>query len=809
VLTKPSFRSILGDFMHVPFRRLAIGAALSMAFAAPALAQTTTFNVPAQDVTSAVRQLARQARIQIMVSGRVAEGRRTQAVAGAMTVDQALARMLADTGLAAQMTGAGTYVIVASKSASAGDGAVMAAADPADTGISDVVVTAQRRREAQQSVPISLSAFNGDSVRDYRLQSLRDVSRLTPGLLVSSFSVASPIIAVRGASNTFNQIGANKPVGILIDDVFIARNSAAAFELFGIDSIQVLRGPQGTLFGRNVTGGVIAVDSGRPAYDRSRLDLQFSGGSYNTLNADALADVALARTASVRIAGAVRRHDGYGRDRLTGQALDDQDSASARGQIRVALTDPLELLIGADYATDRTGGRTLSSIGAGNDGDRRTSETGFPQGFTRRQGGVSGRLFWDTPLGELTSITAWRRSRAIDIYSNVGANYRFLTGPQSQAVSDDRDRVTTFSQEVRFATTRWDRGDAVIGAYVANEDATRQLGSKAFAAITGATVTDQLADAAVTSRTFAVFADGTFRPVGWLALKVGGRYTWDRKEADLIRTDYRNAANNFSGLGQTASWERFTPRAVVELTPLRNLMAYASYSRGYTAGGFNTEAATLAAFRSGYDPETVDNYELGFKSDWLDRRLRLNVTAFHMRYRDKQELYFDNLTRILNIYNAGRATMRGVEAEVQLRPARWLNLGATYGYLDTRYDDFVIPGGVNNTGNRLGSAPRHKLSLSGNWDVPVGAVRIVGNAVYSYTSNYYTGATADPGLFIRSYDLVNGQIGIASRDDRFRVAIFARNLFDKDYLLIPSTQVVRAEYLGEPRTIGVTVNAKF
>ncbi|CAN5212176.1 TonB-dependent receptor [soil metagenome] len=794
--------------MHDLFRRLAIGAAVS-AVASPALAQTVAFNVPSQNVASAVQQLARQAKIQIVISGRVAEGRRSQLVNGAMTIDEAIARMLANTGLAARMTGAGTYVIVANQGAALQEHPVAASEDVSDSGISDIVVTAQRRKEGQQDVPISLSAFNGESIRDYRLQSLRDVSRLTPGLLVSSFSVSSPIIAVRGATNTFNQIGANKPVGVLVDDVFIARNSAAAFELFGIDSIQVLRGPQGTLFGRNVTGGVIVVDSGRPSYDRSKLDLQFSGGSYKTVNADALADVPLAPSASFRIAGSVRRHDGYGRDRLTGQELDDQDSASVRGQLRVALAETLELLVGADYSSDKTGGRTLSSIGAGDDGDRRTSETGYRQGFDRKQGGVSGRLFWGTGIGELTSISAWRRSRTTDIYSNVGANYRFLTGTQSQAVSDDRDRVTTFSQEVRFASTRWDRGDFVIGAYFADEDATRQLGSRAFAAVSGATVTDQLADAGVRSRTFAIFADGTFRPTDWLAIKLGGRYTWDRKEADLVRTDYLRPINNFSGLNREASWQRFTPRAVAEVRPVKNLMVYASYARGYTAGGFNTEAATLAAFQNSYNPETVDNYEAGFKSDWLDRRLRVNVSAFHMRYRDKQEIYFDNLTRILNIYNAASATIKGVEAEVQLRPTKWFSLGATYGYLDTRYDNFVIPGGANNSGNRLGSAPRHKWSLSGNLDIPVGNVRVVGNTVYSYTGNYYTGAAADPGLFIRSYDLVNAQIGIASEDDRFRIAVFARNLLNKDYLLIPSTQVVRSEYLGEPRTIGVTVNMRF
>jgi len=794
--------------MHSSFRRMAFGAAASLVvLASPALAQTRAFDVPAQDVTGAVRQLARQAKIQIVVTGSVAKGRRSSPVSGSLSVEHALERMLAGTGLVARATGSGTYVVVASPgTASLEDDA------PSLAGVnSDIVVTAQRRQESQQSVPISLTAFGQETIRDFRLQNLRDVSRLTPGLLVSSFSVSSPIIAIRGATNTFNQIGANKPVGVLVDDVFIARNSAAAFELFGLDSIQVLRGPQGTLFGRNVTGGVIIIDSGRPDYDASRLDLQFSGGSYNTVNADALADLVVAPQTAVRIAGSVRRHDGYGRDRLTGQELDDQDSVNLRGQVRTALTDSLELLVGGDYAVDRTNGRTLSSIGAGDDGDRRTSETGFLQGFTRKQGGVSGRLFWDTGAGELTSITAWRRSNTSDVYSGVGANYRFLTGSQTQAVTDDADRVTTFSQELRFASQRWDIGDFVVGAYFANEDATRLLQSRNLAAITGRVTGNQLTYAAIQSRTFAVFADGTLRPAQWLAVKVGGRYTWDRKEADLTRTNLINPAAGFTASGQSASWSRFTPRAVVEVTPLDTLMIYGSYSRGYTAGSFNTEANTLAIFQAGYDPETVDNYEIGFKSDWLDRRLRVNVSAFNMKYKDKQEQYADlsfNPARF-NIYNAGRATMRGIEAEVQARPTDWLSLGANYSYLDAHYDEFVIPGGVNYTGNRLGSAPQDKFAVNGSIDIPVGAVRVIGNAVYSYTGGYYTGAAKDPGLYVKSYDLVNGQIGIASRDDRYRIAVFARNLLKKDYLLIPSTQTVRAEYLGEPRTIGVTVNGKF
>lgn len=778
--------------------------------AQPATAQEArrvVFDIPAQDVAGALNMWSKRTGIQLLFPYQAVVGRRMAALRGNYMPREALLRLLDGQPLRIASESSSMIALRAQEAADAAQPAVEPRDEGQDTG--DIIVTAQRRQQRQQDVPISLTAFNARAVRDYRLQSLRDVSRLTPGLLVSTFSVASPIIAVRGASNTFNQIGANKPVAIVVDDVYIPRNSAATFELFGVDSIQVLRGPQGTLFGRNVTGGAIVIDTGRPGFDAPALRLNAEFGSYNTVNIDALADTPVSDAAAIRVAATVRRHDGWGRDRLTGQELDDQQSENLRGQLRIQLTEPVELLVNADYSHDESNGRTLSSIQAGDDGDRRTSETGVAQLFKRDLGGVSGRLFWDTGVGELTSITAWRRSRATDVYSNVGTNFQFLTRTQSQALTDDRDRVTTFSQEVRFASTAWERGNFVVGAYYASEDSTRLLRSSALTGVTGAVITNQLADQTVDADTYAVFADGTLNITSQIAVTLGGRYTWDSKDASLIRTDLIRPVNNFTARDLSESWSRFTPRAVLNLKPADNILVYASYARGYTSGGFNTEAATIAALTQPFAPETLDNYEVGIKSEWFDRRLRLNVSAFRMKYKDKQELFFNNLTRILNITNAGRATMRGVEAEVQVRPVGWLGFTGTYGYLDTRYDDFVIPGGVNNTGNRLGSAPKHKASAVVDLNIPAGRVRVIGNAVYSYTSNYFTGAAADPGLLVPSYSLVNGEIGIAGRDDRWRVAVFAHNLFDKEYILIPSVQVVRAQYYGEPRTIGVTAGIRF
>lgn len=767
-------------------RRLGVVLAMGMSLGAG--------SVHAEDLGSALVKLGRDSGREILFSAAVVRGREASAVPANATVEQVLTAMLSGTGLRWRADDAGTILVETDA--------------PAE--LEEIVITAQRRAERGQDVPVAVTGFGPKAIESYRLERLRDLSRLTPGLLVSAFSQSSPTIAIRGASNTFTQIGVNKPVAVVVDDVFIPRNSAADFELFGLDSIQVLRGPQGTLFGRNVTGGAIVLDTGRPELGTNAAKLRLTSGNYSARAVEGLGDIALGDRVAMRVAGALREHDGYGRDRLTGREQDDQDSANVRAQLRMQLASSLELSLGADYGDDRNGGRTLSSIGAGDDGDRRTSELGVPQEFERTQRGGSARLKWQVGGGEVTSITALRESETAEVYSNVGASFAFLSGTQSQLVTDDADDVRAFTQEIRYASALTDFGSFVAGIYYLDEDASRLLQTRAFAATTGALVTDQSTDQAVDSRSVAGFVDGTINLPADLRLTLGVRYTDDRKTASLVRTDRLNAAGSFAASDIEKSWDEWTPRAVLSWTPATQLHAYVSYSRGYTAGGFNTDATTLAALRRSFDPETVTNYELGVKTDWWQDRLRVNASAFHLKYEDKQELFFDNVTRILNIYNAASATSEGFELETRLQAAKWLTLNASYGLLDTNYDEFIIPGGAVYTGNPLSSSPHDKVSVSANVAVPVGDWgEITGMAMYSSTSSYFTGASADAGLRVPAYDLVNLSVGLASIDDVWSVTAFVRNLTDEEYLLTPSTQTVRAEYLGEPRTVGVSVTWSF
>ncbi len=292
-------------------------------------------------------------------------------------------------------------------------------------------------------MPISLTAFSGRAIEAYRLESLRDVSRLTPGLLVSSFNQSSPTIAIRGATNTFTQIGANKPVAVVIDDLFIPRNSAATFELYGLNSVQVLKGPQGTLFGRNVTGGAIVLDTGKPAFgdtagsraDRRRR-LRPQAGRRPRRHPGR------PRTSALRLAGSLKQHDGYGKRPPDRPASRTTSTAAASGpRPACAPATTLEVLLGADYADDHNGGRTLSSKAAGSDGDRRTSELGYVQGFAAQPVGALGDgSIGPRPVGQVTAITGYRWSQSGEDYSGTGSSYRFLTGTNSQSDQPRRRR---------------------------------------------------------------------------------------------------------------------------------------------------------------------------------------------------------------------------------------------------------------------------------------------------------------------------------------------------------------------------------
>jgi iron complex outermembrane receptor protein len=776
----------------MPYPKL-LGALCAMAVCTIAQAQNQEMNIPAGELSAGLNQYASQTGVQLLYSADDVKGKSTGGLRGSYTQEQALSILLAGSGLEVRRDGGSAVVIFRQ------------AQD--ETQLTTVTVTAQKRAQSAQSVPISMTALSAKTLETHRVQSLQDLARLTPGLLVSAFSQANPTIAIRGISNTFSQVGVNKPVGIFVDDVFIPRNSAASFELFDLDSIAVLKGPQGTLFGRNVTGGAIVINTRQPNPEQREFEAEVTAGNHGEKQLKGLVNVPLNENSAVKLSASLRRRDGLGMDRLTGREQDDIDSQNFRAQALFRMTPELNATFSADYSDDRNGGRTLSSDTLGDDGNVRTSELGVAQDFARIISGASAKLVWRLPAGEITSISAWRKSQSGEDYAGVGASYTLLTSG-AQSITRDADQIRTVSQELRYASPKWQGGDFVAGMYYSDEDGARQLGIRGLAARTGALASSTLADQTVKSLSYAAFADGVIHLPAAFDLTLGARYTRDTKTASLLRSDFVKPANNFSVSDQKNSWHEVTPRAVLSWQPRTGFLAYLSATRGYTSGGYNADATTAAVFRAPFDPETVNNFELGAKSQWLNNRLRVNASLFRMNYRDKQELVNNTLTGILTIFNAGKASVDGEELDMAWKAAQWLDVSASYSHLDGRYDSFVI-GTVNNTGNPLSNSPRKQYSAAADMNFPTSFGYLVGAASYAWKESYNTGAANDPNLQLPSYGLLNLSAGMESRDRAWRLTAWVKNAQDTLYILTRSTQVVRARYAGEPRTFGLTLRAKF
>ena len=763
-----------------------------------------SFNIAPESLAAALLDFAEQAKIQVVTAGADLQPYRAGGLAGRYTIRVALQTLLNGTGLAFREVGSGTVSIERSEPPASPP----KAADDGALTLDTVLVTAQKRAEPDQSVPITVTGLSEKTLELQRVQNLGDVSRLVPGLLISTFSENSPTIAIRGASNTFEQIAVNKPVAVVVDDVFVPRTTGSVFELFDLESLSVLEGPQGTLFGRNVTGGAIVIETRNPALGKWQGTAEATAGNFGDLQYNALLNAPVADIAALKVSASIQRRDGYGEDRLTGAKEDDINSQNFRAKFLLTPLDSLSILLSADHSYDFNGGRTFSSTSLGNDGDPRTSELGIDQHFTRVLAGISSKIVWQAPAGEVTSISAYRSTRSSELYSGVGASYIFLTSG-SQSIVSDADQVRTITQELRYASPRWEYGDFVSGLYYLNENGHRELGTNGLAARTGALASSTLANEFVHTASYAGFADGTVHIVpGALDFSAGIRYTADRMVATLGYFDFVHATNSFNVIDRPQNFSQSTPRAVLTWHPSSKALVYTSVTKGFTSGGFNSDASSLRAFAQTFKPETVVNYELGAKTQWLEDSLRLNASIFDMKYHDKQELVFNSLNGILDIVNAASATSKGVELTTAYKPIRWLDLSAGYARLMTRYDSFVL-GSTNNTGHSLSSSPPNKYSLSADAEYPIDVGYIIGSANYSWIESYNTGAATDPRLQIPSYGLVNLNAGYETSDRHYRVTLWSRNVGNTNYILTRSTQVITAQYLGEPRTFGVTLSAKF
>ena len=616
-------------------------------------------------------------------------------------------------------------------------------AAPVDNGLAEIIVTAQRRAEKLQNVPVAATAFTGASVAAFRLTDVSTIQSQTPNLVIKSqFGSTNPNIFIRGVGqNDFND-NATSAVGVYIDDVYLSSPAGQLAELYDIERIEVLRGPQGTLYGKNTTAGAVNVFSQKPKLDSFGGFFRGGYGNMNDVELEGAVNIPLSPTLAFRVAGVHRNRDGWIYNHFDGRLINKIDESAGRAQLLWQPSSSDRILFNVNGSLNRSDKAQGKELGLNANGTNvvgfidpysspREASYNFAGPLDNKQYG--GFVRWDHDLEHITlsSISAYNRvTQIIQLdtdQSPVALNQSVRNGKSWQA-----------TQELRATTNFAGRFNVVAGAFYFRENIkAKQLFANAppvgpFPAVNG-----NLSYYNQDTEGFAFYGQGNFKLTDTLTLTGGIRYTDESK--DFFDEAYNVSPYTYNPAGGTILSARIPPsqrhkgysdtswKGGIDWKPTTNILLYFSAAKGFRAGGFNGGANTALFELTPFEPETLISYEVGTKTQWFDRKLQFNVTAFHYDYSNLQvfslvdgsTIGFAPGTILRIITNSANATVNGVELEAKVRPTARLEAGLNAAFLpDAKYENFLYgrgtPAQADRSGNRLLGAPENDFSGYGS-----------------------------------------------------------------------------------------------
>ena len=690
------------------------------------------------------------------------------------------------------------------------------AQDTSTSGLADIVVTAQRRSENLQKVPIAVTAVTSEQFVARGIGSTIDLNKVTPGLV---FGNAGGLIkpSLRGVTTTSQGAGIENSIATYVDGVYIASIPGSLLALEGVERIEVLRGPQGTLFGRNATGGLIQVVTRDPG-SRPEGTVSLTYGNYQTLTGSGYLAGPLSDTlgASIAFTG-THQGDGYGTNLTTGHDVYKTDHDIAlRGKVVFTPSADTKIRLSGDYSDVKSsmpafGGLTsrpafYGPIRKGNSVWNVDSD--IDPIHTLSSGGGSLRI--DQRIGtlNLVSITAYRRM-------NFRALYDFDTTPTPAVTIDYVNRDRTISQEVQLQSSdkpvKW-----VLGGYYydASSRYAPYIQRRGAPLAVGSTVINS----EVTDLSLAGFGQASYELSSGTTFTAGLRYTSEKRGVSgtgvILNAAGVVTGNAFVAPDADKRFKKLTWRLAVAQDLGGNSLLYASYNRGFKAGSFNGQAPQLPAF----DPEVLDAYEVGLKTDLLDRHLRVNLAGFYYDYKNIQITTFVNGTS--QIYNGAKARQYGLDLEVTAAITPRFTISGNLEAIHDRFVDFpaaVIsrpqPNGTNiqtpgsANGNRLPYTADLTASIAAHYQIPLGAGSLAFNADYTYNDGFFT----EPDNVLRqpSNNLVGAAV-IWKTGKGFSLSGWVKNLANEKVVGFLSTtpSSVFVTY-NPPRTYGATATYAF
>jgi len=727
--------------------------------------------------------------------------------------------------------------------------------------LEEIIVTANRRQESNQRVPVGIASFSADDLEKLGVADAQSLAALVPGLLFNRQANAS-IPFLRGVGTPVGESGDEPSVALYVDDVYVPAGSASLANFTSIDHIEVAKGPQGTLFGRNATGGVVQVFTRNPTV-RPELEVTAGYGNYDTWSADMYASGPLAKQLLANVSAYWSdQFEGWGRNVTTGVPAFRSRDYGARIKFLWNATDRTNALATFDFDKTVTqqglGFRAFPGTGSldplppfPNGGFPPASgyydpNENFNSNGDDRQYGASLKITSDLDWARLVSISAYRDTRADYLLDED-------SGPLPIVNVEITTPETTFTQEVQLISQPGSDFSWIAGIFYLNDEA--GFDPIRFTGVSFAPLPFVNAYGILSTESYAVFAQATGTILSDTHLTAGARYTWDDRTERAGAVFGGGAPVPAPNSPRSKSWSSPTWRLALDHQFTPNIMAYVGYSRGFKSGLFNPVVLPGAPIDESINPETLDAYTVGLKSEYLQHRLRVNVEGFYYNFTDIQVEQI--LSAVSHITNAARATIKGVDLDISAVPIDRLILTASLEAMEGKYESFpngtffvynpvtggnctffvaappapvpcggvtppnynAVTGSWDLEGNHTIQTPPFSASLTGQYEIPTPIGRFDLNLSWTHTGNYYASADNGKGQIPpssskndmqRLIDVLNASLGWTSSDTGLEVRLWAKNLTNVRYWSYADEILFATFYSpAPPRTYGATITKRF
>ena len=717
-------------------------------------------------------------------------------------------------------------VIPAVHSAEPGDGA-------ASMTIEEVVVTARKRAESMQDVPISITALSGEAIDKAAVVDMNDVDRMATNVVFEGLDRTKPLVYVRGIGTRTYDPGSDPSVGVFVDGVYLGRFGGHDMDLNDIERVEVLKGPQGTLYGRNTIGGALSVVTRDPTdYVEGNISAEYGLSEISGDNLWSIAGRVAGPIGDSGLLGSLsakhRNRDGYIRVVDTDERGANEDSTALRGKLLIPVGESAQIKLAADYSThdgptliftrDDLDGRSPSPLPfipappQPTDLYRPTSDR--TDVYTDKDIlGISATVDWTLGDVELISITAYRELdwQATDDLDASELDVSFLSEDET---SDQ------FSQELRL---NWatENTNLLLGLFYGTEDVQRvdsiHFGLHGLGLLVAPLPLVWDFGVALDATSYAAFGQFEWNITDRLALNLGGRYSYDEKDYWFNTVTLGILLPPFT-LDLSEDWDSFDPSVSLEYHATDDVMLYASWTSGYKSGAFQFAASSPFGASKVADPEQVDAIEVGIKSQLLDRRLQLNAAVFDMDYKDLQLLSLSPIgignVALLLIDNAADSTIRGFELETKAILSDSWSIELSYAYLDAEFDEYIrdVQQGIDFSGNKLARSPENTFQFALNYSRVHGFGQVDGRIGYVWRDEYFfepDNDIIDPNSKQDSEGLLDASLNIDFGD--WSILLYGRNLTDERYRRSVLNQEATPQRTAgiEPRTMGIRVSRAF